>query len=319
MSVGFFSVQFAFSVLATAGTLHFASGETSGNGKNASHNSASNVNFRNITINLPLLIALVSLWTATSLASTDVLPSALFAFIWLLAFASVVHIAWKAWQIEFSPAHEAPTLVHRRLLQLQHQLLKLHEKEALGAQLEKTNQSQETLNQYGEHFKRVLITIENHLIYGEHEHAEHVITLFSRHLRQLLHEGSSPFLSLENSIDHIKTHLDLMALLTGNRFICDVDDDMLDSTTLLRCTERFQLSPWVEERVWPFFSLAERSLKDLHPMTLVIDVENDEVLFTFSGQETESNGALAPGKFRLLGNSETPKKSIEHPHALQPA
>jgi hypothetical protein len=94
-----------------------------------------------------------------------------------------IRAASKAWKIEWKPKEDTPMEVQRRLLQLQHQLHKLHEKEALGLQLEKTNQSQQTLNRYGEHFKRVLLTIENHLIYGEHDHAEHVITLFSRHLR----------------------------------------------------------------------------------------------------------------------------------------
>jgi hypothetical protein len=93
-----------------------------------------------------------------------------------------------------------------------------------------------------------------------------------------------------------------MAVLTGHRFVCDVDDDMLDANTLKRCTERFQLSPWVEERVWPFFSLAERSLNALHPMTLVIDIESNRVILTFSGHDLHQGKAVPQAQFRLLGN-----------------
>ena len=298
---GFLSLQCALSILAISGCIQkdWNSNERrihSARGNRPWYVSA-------LAPNPSLIISIGLLWIVSILSAMTQCPPTLLGIIWLMAFAHFIHAASAAWKIDWKPKEDAPMEVQRRLIQLKHQLHKLHEKEALGLQLEKTNQSQQTLNRYGEHFKRVLLTIENHLIYGEHDHAEHVITLFSRHLRQLLHEGSSPFLPLEDSISHIKTHLELMALLTGERFICDVDDGMLDKATLRRCTERFQLGPWVEESVWPYFSLAGRSLKNLDPITLIIDVEEDQVTLTFSGNNSNQSYGLQPTHFRLLGSS----------------
>jgi hypothetical protein len=108
-----------------------------------------------------------------------------------------------------------------------------------------------------------------------------------------------------------------MALLTGERFICDVDDDMLDKATLKRCTERFQLGPWVEESVWPYFSLAERSLSSLDPITLVIDAEEDQVTLTFTGNIANKADGLHPAHFRLLGSYSVKPTYQPHHSALE--
>ena len=301
MPIGFLSLQFALSALAISGGIRKDWNSSERGMRSVKGDRPWNVWV--LFLSPSLIVSIGLLWSISILAAITQLPPALLGIIWTLAFARFIHAASKAWKIQWKPKDDEPMEVQRRLIQLQHQLHKLNEKEALGLQLEKTNQSQQILNRYGEHFKRVLLTIENHLIYGEHDHAEHVITLFSRHLRQLLHEGSSPFLSLEDSISHIKTHLELMALLTGERFICDVDDGMLDKATLKRCTERFQLGPWVEESVWPYFSLAERSLKSLDPITLIIDVEEDRLTLTFYGNKSSQSEALNAAHFRLLGSS----------------
>jgi len=315
MPFGFLSLQFALSALALSGCIRKDWNSGNRGFVPVQEKRPGYVSF--LFLNPSLIVSIGFLWTLSILALIAPLPHALLGIIWALAFANFIRAASRAWKIEWKPKEDAPMEVQRRLLQLQHQLHKLHEKEALGLQLEKTNQSQQTLNRYGEHFKRVLLTIENHLIYGEHDHAEHVITLFSRHLRQLLHEGSSPFLSLEDSISHIKTHLELMALLTGERFICDVDDDMLDKATLKRCTERFQLGPWVEESVWPYFSLAERSLSSLDPITLVIDAEEGQVTLTFTGNIANKADGLHPAHFRLLGSYSVKPTYQPHHSALE--
>ena len=315
MSLSFFALQVLFSILAFAGTLHSAWDIKLEKGLKQFQGR---LYFRHDWLgnaNLSILSSIGFLWAANWLAMSETVPQHISTLIWLVAIGNLIRIALQTWEFQMNSHQEEPLEVQRRLLQLQHQLHKLHEKEALGTQLEKTNESQEMLDRYGAHFKRVLMTIENHLIYGEHEHAERVITLFSRHLRQLLHEGSSPFLPLENSIEHIKTHLEMMTVLTGRRFICEVDDDMLDETTLKRCTERFKLSPWVEESVWPFFSPAERSLQPLQPMILVIDIEDNSVVLTFSGDDLNQERAIPQAQFRLLGTPSAAK--IEH-HYSEP-
>ena len=302
MSVDFLLLQTTFSVLAFAGMHRTGTAAQFEKRFQRFKSPLPSVHNRLSKDTTSMLSSIAFVWGASWLLHHTILPQHSAVLLWFLAIGNLLRVVFQTWRFQLNSAQEEPLEVQRRLIQLQFQLQKLHEKEALGAQLVKTNQSQATLDRYGEHFKRVLINIENHLIYGEHEHAELVITLFSRHLRQLLHEGSSPFLSLENSIEHIKTHLELMAVLTGQRFICDVDDDMLDAHTLKRHTERFQLGPWVEERVWPFFSLAERSLQPMQPMTLLIDIEGNKVVLTFSDHDLHESRTIPQAQFRLLGS-----------------
>lgn len=161
--------------------------------------------------------------------------------------------------------------MNQRLVQLRLQLLRLNEKERLGKRLERAEQSQAVLDRYEQRFHIILVSIEQHLIYGDSMRAERIITLFSRHLRHILQEGATPFLSVRESLDHVKTHLELMGLLTAGRFFCDIDDGMLDHSHFSRYTESLSISPWAESMVWPFFEWAERSIHPIEPMQLVLD------------------------------------------------
>ena len=306
MSLSFLLLQSSLSVITLLGEMH--NRENPHQNHRAPHGRLAIplTKFRSWFSLMPLgtSLSLFGLWFATFCVYALHLPIFLPIALWMISLAGAVWYGGESWKMIHLPRQASPAEVQRRLLQLQHQLQKLHEREILDVQLEKMNQSQQILNRYGEHFKRVLMTIENHLIYGEHEHAERVITVFSRHLRQLLHEGSTPFLALSESIEHIKTHLEMMTLLTGHRFLCDVDDDMLDDETRSRCTERFQLSPWVEECMWPYFGHAERSLKEMPPLTLVIDAADDRVILAFVGVASNEAATLPKQMFRLLGSSQ---------------
>lgn len=196
----------------------------------------------------------------------------------------------------------SPESIHSRLIQLRLQLQRLHEKERLSLRLEKAEQSQMVLDRYDQRFHVILIAIENHLTFGDHDRAERIITLFSRHLRHILYEGSVPFLTLETTIDHIKTHLNLMELLTAGRFNCDIDDGMLEPSHLARCTESLRISPWVESMVWPFFQWAERNMETIDPMQLFLDVEEGEIILSCVHPSLEESDISNTKRLTLLGD-----------------
>lgn len=198
--------------------------------------------------------------------------------------------------------NDSPESIHSRLIQLRLQLQRLHEKERLNHRLEKAERSQAVLDRYDQRFDVILLTIENHLTFGDHGRAERIITLFARHLRHILYEGSVPFLTLETTIDHIKTHLSLMELLTAGRFICDVDDGMLEASHLARCTESLRISPWVESMVWPFFEWAERNHQAIEPMQLLIDLEDGEILLTCAHPSLVDSHIACSNRLKLLGD-----------------
>lgn len=244
------------------------------------------------------------------------LPSHWGPIMWGIASMIAILSMRSFWQFEPALHTESPHVLHNRLRALQHQLDRLKEKEQLDTALTKTNLSQHALRQFSDRFELILLTIENHLLMGDHEKAEKIITLFARHLRQVLYEGATPFLPLHETIVHIQTHLALMQLLTGNRFRCEVDDGMLDDFTLKRYTQPLLISAWVQEALWPYFNLAERSLEDIGATNLQFEQVNESLVASFSAPNSMylpegSAEQMSSQTFRLLGDSSAWPKSME--------
>lgn len=257
-------------------------------------------------------------------------PATLSVFGWCVCGALHAFLKDDVWSVSLMPAvalfafsyrspvirptkvqnSDSPESIHSRLIQLRLQLQRLHEKERLNDRLEKAEQSQAVLDRYDQRFHVILLTIENHLTFGDHGRAERIITLFARHLRHILYEGSVPFLTLETTIEHIKTHLSLMELLTAGRFICDVDDGMLEASHLARCTESLRISPWVESMVWPFFEWAERNHQTIEPMQLLIDMEDGEIILTCAHPSLVDSQLACSKHLKLLGDYSGKKEEI---------
>ena len=203
---------------------------------------------------------------------------------------------------------ESPKTVQNRLTQLLQQLDRLREQEQLDTALNKTASSHHALSLFSERFELILMTIENHLMLGDHEQAEQIITSFARHLRQILYEGHTPFLPLSDSIEHVQTQLTLMEKLTGARFCCDIDDGMLDDATRARYTQPLQISAWVQEALWPYFSLAERSLESVGNSIISFDLEGNKLVVSFTPPQSmylpeDAEKQLIRNSFRMLGHA----------------
>jgi len=234
---------------------------------------------------------------------------------WALANSGIILISWKEWNMTPNLHAESPKAVQYRLTQLRQQLDKLREKEQLDGVLNKTATSHHAISLFSERFELILMTIENHLLVGDHEQAEQIITSFARHLRQILYEGHTPFLPLTDSIEHVQTQLTLMEKLTGARFCCDIDDGMLDDSTRSRYTQPLQISTWVQEALWPYFSLAERSLEPVGNSIVSFDLEGNQLVVSFSPPQSmylpeEPAKKYVRKSFRILGCAHGMKQSI---------
>jgi len=231
---------------------------------------------------------------------------------WSLAMSGIIFNTWKSWNMSPKLHQESPKTVQNRLTQLRQQLEKLREKEQLDTVLHKTALSHHAMSLFSERFELILVTIENHLMVGDHEQAEQIITSFARHLRQILYEGHTPFLPLADSIEHVQTQLTLMEMLTGARFCCDIDDGMLDDTTRARYTQPLQISTWVQEALWPYFSLAERSLESVGNSVVSFDLEGNQLMVSLSPPQSmylpeDAEKQLIRKSFRMLGHAHVVK------------
>lgn len=235
------------------------------------------------------------------------MPSAIGLAIWSFASAGSIALTWP--YLNYAPvlSAESPRHVQSRLEYLRAQLQRLEDRDRLDTVLTRVAQSENALGKITDRFDLILLTIENHLLMGANDKAERIITVFARHLRQTLYEGSMPFLPLSDTIDHIQTHFDLMSLLTAGRLTCDVDDGMLDDLTRSRHTATFVISDWAQRTLWPYFQLAERSLDPLGASVLEMDVDGDELLISYAPPDSMylPEGAhqnLIIERFSLLGD-----------------
>lgn len=147
---------------------------------------------------------------------------------------------------------------HQKLQEARRALERLEDKQVLGTNLEKTQSHLSAISKHNERFGAVLMAIEQRLALADPQDAEDVLITFAKHLRHVLHEGSIPFISVAESMDHLRTYLKLMGMLTGDRFDCFVDASADAPEIQGRLIESFLLTPWLEEWVWPMFELAER-------------------------------------------------------------
>lgn len=204
-----------------------------------------------------------------------------------------------SWGLHRTDQH-AQIRMNQRLMDLRGQLARLEERERMRLRLETTRQSKDVMERTTDRFQAILVAVEHHIAYGDVDRAERIVTTFSKHLRQMLHEGSIPFLSLRDSLEFIQTHLDLMESLTAYRFVCELDEDALEPEHLVRCTESLRITPWVEGLLRPFYERAERSLDALDPVRIAVAVEANEVVFRAYFPERSAVEPVAL-RIRLLG------------------
>lgn len=226
---------------------------------------------------------------------------------WAASTAGIVAVLIPGPKVEDVLHTETAQHLEQRLGFLKSQLDRLEEWNRLDSVLNRVAHSESALGKITERFELILATIENHLLMGDHAHAERIITVFARHLRQTLYEGSMPFLPLSETIEHIQTHFDLMHLLTGKRISCDIDDGMLDDLTRSRHTATFLLSDWAQRTLWPYFQLAERSLEPLGDSILEMDIFGDELVVRYAPPQSMylsegSHNEHIEHRFTLLGD-----------------
>jgi hypothetical protein len=179
------------------------------------------------------------------------------------------------------------------------QIHRLQNKDHIEARLHRQAEVHGILDRYGHRFESILVAIEHHLLLGDPERAERIITLFARHLRNLLFEGSVPFLALKTSIEHIRVHLRLMGELTDHRVTVDTEELLASPSDRERYTESLQLTPWAEASTWPLFEQAERTTASLPAAKLI---------WTLSGRTLRGTCLVdgvpqgEPVEVRLLGD-----------------
>jgi len=85
---------------------------------------------------------------------------------------------------------------------------------------------------------------------GDEILAETVLTRFSKHLRQLLHECASPEIEVSVHLEHLDCILALICALNHNKWSYEMTTDALAEIDLGRCIKSMTTSPWIFEKLW---------------------------------------------------------------------
>ena len=85
---------------------------------------------------------------------------------------------------------------------------------------------------------------------GDEILAETVLTRFSKHLRQLLHECASPEIEVSVHLEHLDCILALLCALNHNQWSYEMTTDALADIDLGRCIKSMTTSPWIFEKLW---------------------------------------------------------------------
>ncbi len=195
--------------------------------------------------------------------------------------------------------------LHVRMWDVRSQVHRLQNKDHIEARLHRQAEVHGILDRYGHRFEAILVAIEHHLMLGDPERAERIITLFARHLRNLLFEGSVPFLALKTSLEHIRIHLRLMAELTDHRIHIAIEEHLSHPEDRERYTESLQLTPWAEAATWPLFEQAEQSTSYQPPARLTVRLVGRTLQCSCTGTGAEP---VRPLDVRLLGEGRTAER-----------
>jgi len=215
--------------------------------------------------------------------------------------AAAVHRTWQLVRNGDAANRQHASRLHVRMWDIRSQVHRLQNKDHIEARLNRQAEVHGILDRYGHRFESILVAIEHHLLLGDPDRAERIITLFARHLRNLLFEGSVPFLALKTSVEHMHVHLRLMGELTDHRVSVTLEECLASRFDRDRYTESLQLTPWAEAVTWPLFEQAERTTAKLPEAVLALTLVGRTLQATCT---VDGIRVSAPLDVRLLGEGQ---------------
>lgn len=191
---------------------------------------------------------------------------------------------------------------HQKLLEARRALERLEEKQVLDSNLAKSQSQMSVMSQHNERFGAMLVAIEQRLAFAEPQVAEDILITFAKHLRHILHEGCMPFVSVSESIEHMRTYIKLMGMLTSHRFDCFLDPSADEPDIQDRYIESLLLTPWLEQWVWPMFELAERHPSPLPSMMISLRHDKREITMSVHRPTAKESKPWTQLTIPLLGS-----------------
>ena len=137
-----------------------------------------------------------------------------------------------------------------RLMQSRNQTMRLSELRTLNDRLDRSKDETNSLEKSVQRLETILSELERLIEDEKIASSESLLTRFSKHLRQLLHEGESPTLKIDENIEYVEGGLALMSAMNQHSWAYEINTDQIAPIDSNRKVKTIVLSTWVFEQLW---------------------------------------------------------------------
>jgi len=151
---------------------------------------------------------------------------------------------------EESITAEENSVIRLRLMNVRNHNMRLKELYSLKKRVSEFDIESESIDKSIFRLERILDILHKFIVDGDEILAESILTRFSKHLRQLLHECASNNIEVSTNVEHLDCILGLLSSVNHNRWAFEIDTDGLAEIDLGRGVKSMTTSPWVFEKLW---------------------------------------------------------------------
>jgi len=145
---------------------------------------------------------------------------------------------------------EDNSVIRQRLMNVRNHTMRLQELDSLRKRVGDFKRESEAIDKSIDRLEMTLDILHTMIEDGDEILAETVLTRFSKHLRQLLHECASPEIEVSVHLEHLDCILALICALNHNKWSYEMTTDALAEIDLGRCIKSMTTSPWIFEKLW---------------------------------------------------------------------
>ena len=135
-------------------------------------------------------------------------------------------------------------------MQSRNQTMRLSELRTLNDRLDRSKDETNSLEKSVQRLETILSELERLIEDEKIASSESLLTRFSKHLRQLLHEGASPTLKIDENIEYVEGGLALMSAMNQHSWAYEINTDQIEPIDINRKVKTMVLSTWVFEQLW---------------------------------------------------------------------
>ena len=151
---------------------------------------------------------------------------------------------------EESITAEENSVIRLRLMNVRNHNMRLKELYSLKKRVSEFDRESESIDKSIYRLERILDVLHKFIVDGDEILAESILTRFSKHLRQLLHECASNNIEVSTNVEHLDCILGLLSSLNRNKSAFEIDTDGVAEIDLGRGVKSMTTSPWVFEKLW---------------------------------------------------------------------